>query len=344
MRVFIAGAGGAIGRPLVAQLVKRGHEVVAATRKREKLDALRALGAEAVAMEGLDAGSVGEAVARAEPDVIVHQMTALAGASDLKHFDDTFAVTNELRTRGSEHLLAAAGAVGVRRFVAQGYTGWPYAREGGPVKTEEDPLDPNPPATMRRSLEALRRQEELIAAASLEGLVLRYGSFYGPGASDELVELVRSRKLPLVGDGAGVWSWIHVADAAAATVAAVEGNVTGVLNVCDDEPAPVREWLPYLAEVLGAKPPRHVPVWLARRVAGEAVVSMMTQIRGASNAKAKRELGWQPRWSSWRQGFRDGLRDPLPSEMRLEWASGVHGSSEQWLDASIRGGAGSALY
>ena len=310
MRVFVAGAGGAIGRPLIAQLVERGHEVVATTRRREKLAALRELGAEAVVMDGLDAGSVGEAVERAEPEVVVHQMTALAGSSDLKHFDDTFAVTNELRTRGTEHLLAAADAVGARRFVAQGYAGWPYPRDGSRVKTEEDPLDPDPPApAMRRTLEGLIRQEDLVRSAPLDGVVLRYGSFYGPGASDELVEMVRRRRLPLVGDGAGVWSWIHVADAAAATVAAVESSATGAFNVCDDEPAPVAVWLPYLAEAIGAKPPRTIPVWLARLVAGDAVVAMMTRARGASNAKAKQELGWEPRWASWRQGFRDGLRE-----------------------------------
>ena len=306
MRVFVAGAGGAIGGQLIPQLLERGHVVVATTRKREKLAQLRAAGAEAVVMDGLDAASVGEAVARAEPEVIVHEMTALAGASDLKHFDAAFAVTNDLRTRGTEHLLAAAAAVDVRRFIAQGYSGWPFARAGSAVTTEEAPFDPAPPATMRRTLEALRRQEQLVAAAALEGVVLRYGSFYGPGASDELVDLVRARKLPLIGAGTGVWSWIHVDDAAAATVAAVEGAATGVFNIVDDDPAPVAAWLPYLAELLGA-PPRHVPVWLARLVAGEAVVAMMTQIPGASNAKATRALGWRPRWSSWRQGFRDGL-------------------------------------
>jgi nucleoside-diphosphate-sugar epimerase len=322
MRVFVAGAGGAIGRPLVARLVERGHEVVATTRKREKLDALRALGAEAVVMDGLDAGSVGEAVARAEPDVIVHQMTALTGALDLKHFDEAFAVTNELRTRGTEHLLAAADAVGVRRFLAQSYTGWPYPRTGGPVKSEEEPFDRNPPApAMRRTLEALIRQEELVAASSREGVILRYGSFYGPGASNELVELVRARKLPLVGGGTGIWSWIHVDDAASATVAAVEGEAIGVFNVCDDEPAPVSEWLPYLAEVCGARPPRHVPVWLARLVAGEPAAAMMTEIRGGSNAKAKRELDWVPQRRSWRQGFREwvhGGRRPAEPEPRRE--------------------------
>jgi nucleoside-diphosphate-sugar epimerase len=312
MRVFIAGAGGAIGRRLIPQLLARGHEVVATTRKREKLPYLQALGAEPIVMDGFDAGSVGEAVARAAPEVIVHQMTALAGVTDLKHFDESFAATNELRTRGTEHLLAAADAVRVCRFVAQGYTGWPYAREGGPVKTEADPFDTQAPAAaMQRTLHALLRQEELVTRTQLDGVVLRYGSFYGPGASDVLVELVRARKVPLIGDGAGVWSWIHIDDAAAATVAAIEGGATGVFNVVDDEPAPVSEWLPYLAQALGAKPPRRVPVWLARLVAGESVISMMTQIRGASNAKIKREFGWRPRWSSWRRGFRDGLRDVL---------------------------------
>jgi len=310
MRVFVAGAGGAIGRSLVPQLVARGHQVVATTRTREKLDALRARSVEPVVMDGLDAQSVGEAVARAEPDVIVHQMTALAGMTDLKHWEKSFAVTNELRTRGTENLLAAADAVGVRRLVAQGYTGWPNAHEGGPVKTEEDRLDPDPPRAMRSTLDALHRLEEVVAAAPLDGVVLRYGSFYGPGASEELVSLVRGRKLPLVGDGGGVWSWLHLDDAAAATVVAVETHATGVYNVVDDDPAPVSEWLPYLAQVVGAKPPRHLPVWLARLAAGEVVVSVMTGARGSSNAKVKRELGWEPRWGSWRQGFRDGLVDP----------------------------------
>jgi nucleoside-diphosphate-sugar epimerase len=292
---------------LVAQLVGAGHEVVATTRSSEKLELLRGLGAEAVVMDGLNGLQVGEAVARAEPDVIVHQMTALASMSDLRHFDRTFAVTNELRTKGTDHLLAAAEAAGVRRFVAQSYTGWDNIREGGPVKTVDDPLDPHPPAQQSRSLAAIRYLERAVREAPVDGLVLRYGSFYGPGASEQMLEPVRKRRMPVVGSGAGIWSWIHLDDAATATVAAVERGAPGVYNVVDDEPAPVAEWLPYLAEVVGAKPPRHVPVWLGRLAAGEVIVSMMTQIRGSSNAKAKRELGWRPRWASWRHGFRHAL-------------------------------------
>jgi nucleoside-diphosphate-sugar epimerase len=248
--------------------------------------------------------------------VIVHQMTALAGVDDLKHFDDTFAVTNELRTKGTDHLLAAAEAVGVRRFVAQSYTGWSNAREGGAVKTEADPLDPDPPKSQVRSLAAIRRLEWAVLNAPLEGIVLRYGSLYGPGASDELLEVVRKRKLPIVGDGGGVWSWIHVDDAASATAAAVERGGRGRFNVVDDEPAPVSEWLPYLAKCIGARPPRHVPVWLARLSVGEVGVSLMTQIRGSSNAKAKRKLGWEPRWT-WRQGF-EALVEPLTEGIPVE--------------------------
>jgi nucleoside-diphosphate-sugar epimerase len=309
MRVFVAGAGGAIGRRLVPQLVERSHSVVASTRSREKVDGLQALGAEPVVMDGLDAASVGEVVVRAEPDVVVHQMTALAGMSDLRRFDKEFAVTNELRTKGMDHLLAAAEAAGARRFVGQSYTGWPNIREGGPVKTEEDPLDPNPPAQQSESLAAIRHLERAVLDAPLEGVVLRYGSFYGPGASEPLVELVRKRKFPVVGSGDGIWSWIHVDDAAGATVAAVESRATGIYNIVDDDPAPVSEWLPYFGDKVGAKPPRHVPVWLARVIAGEVGVSGMTRIRGSSNAKAKRELGWQPRWASWRDGFQHGLAD-----------------------------------
>lgn len=309
MRVFLAGGSGAVGRRLTPQLVARGHHVIATTTSQDKLDGLRALGAEPVVVDGLDAVGVGEAIARAEPDAVIHQMSALAGEPDLRRFDDWFARTNELRTAGTENLLAAASAAGVNRFVAQSYTGWPNTREGGPVKTENDPLDSDPPGAQAKSLAAIRTLERAVLEAPLEGIVLRYGSLYGPGASDGLVELVRGRKLPILGSGDGVWSWIHVDDAAAATVAAVERGGRGVYNIVDDEPARVSEWLPYLAEQAGARPPRRLPEWLGRMVAGEVAVSFMTRIRGSSNARAKRELGWEPSWRSWREGFRHGLTD-----------------------------------
>lgn len=308
MRVFVAGAAGAIGMRLVPQLVERGHQVTASTRSGSRFDRLRALGAEAVVVDGLDAAAVGEVVAQAEPDVVVHQMTALAGKPDLRRFDKWFALTNRLRTEGTENLLAAAEAAGASRFVAQGYTGWPNARTGGPVKTESDPLDPRPAKAQVESLAALAFLDRVVPAAqSMEGVVLRYGSFYGPGASEPLVEMVRKRRLPIIGDGAGVWSWIHLDDAAAATVAAVERGSRGIYNVVDDDPAPVSEWLPYLAEVVGAKPPMRVPVWLGRLAAGQVAVNSMTQGKGSSNEKAKNALDWRPGWSSWRDGFRFGL-------------------------------------
>jgi nucleoside-diphosphate-sugar epimerase len=310
MRVFVAGASGAIGRRLVPALVAHGHQVTATTRTPQKVERLHALGAEPVIVDGLDAVRVGEAVARAEPDAIVHQMTALTGIADLKHFDRVFATTNELRTKGTDHLLAAATASGVERVVVQSYTSWPNIREGGAIKTEHDPLDPTPPAEQAESLAAIRHLEDAVLAAPLQGIALRYGSFYGPGELDPIVDMVRKRKLPIIGDGAGIWSWVHLDDAAAATVAALESDARGVYNVVDDEPAPVSQWLPYLAELIGAKPPRHVPVWLGRLAGGEVGVSMMTQIRGSSNAKAKRELGWQPSWPSWRDGFRAALTEP----------------------------------
>ena len=309
MRVFVAGASGVIGRRLVPQLVERGHEVVATTRRPEKSGGLTALGAAVAVMDGLDAAEVGEAVARAEPDVIVHQMTALAGMSDLRHFDAEFATTNELRTRGTDYLLAAADAVGVRRFVAQSYTGWPNERVGGSVKTEQDPLDSHPPKHQRRSIEAIGYLERAVTSSSPEGLVLRYGSLYGPGTSvsNEYAHLIRARKLPLVGKGTAIWSFIHVDDAAAATVRAVETGDPGLYNIVDDDPAPVATWLPYLAAVLGAPPPHRVPVWLARFAVGDVGVSVMTRVRGSSNAKARSGLGWEPRWSSWRSGFKHAL-------------------------------------
>ena len=317
MRVFVAGATGAVGRRLVPQLIARGHQVTATSRSPHHGGRFKALGAELAVVDGLDGAAVGEAVARAEPDAIVHQMTALAGKPDLRRFDRWFALTNELRTTGTEHLLAAAQAGGVTRFVAQGYTGWSNIRTGGPVKTEDDPLDPNPAKNQRAALAAIRFLERIVTEAPLEGIVLRYGNFYGPGASEALVEMIRKRKLPIVGEGAGIWSWTHLDDAAAATVAALERGRRGVYNIVDDEPAKVSEWLPYLAETIGAKPPMRVPVWFARLAAGEVVVKFMTESRGASNEKAKRELGWQPAWPSWREGFRHGLTEdasPAPAD------------------------------
>jgi nucleoside-diphosphate-sugar epimerase len=304
MHVFVAGAAGAIGTRLVPQLVQQGHRVTATTRNPDKLAALRALGADAVIMDGLDATSVAEAVARARPDAIVHQMTALAGKPDVRRFDRWFATTNQLRTTGTDNLLAAAAAADVQRFVAQSYTGWTNPTTGAPVKTESDQLDPEP---LKWSMAAIRYLEETVPAAPLDGIVLRYGNFYGPGASETLVELIRKRRFPLVGDGGGVWSWIHVDDAASAAVAALERGGSGVYNIVDDDPAPTAEWLPYLADAVGAKPPMRVPVWLARPMAGAVPVRWMTEGRGDSNAKAKRELGWEPVWRSWRDGFRDGL-------------------------------------
>jgi 2-alkyl-3-oxoalkanoate reductase len=310
MKVFVAGAAGAIGRQMLPQLAAQGHKVTATTRTPGKAAILRELGAEPVVVDGLDAVAVGEAVARAEPEVVIHQMTSLAGSFNLRNFDKMFAVTNQLRTQGTDHLLAAAAAAGVRRFVAQSFTGWNNIRDGGPVKTEDDPLDPSPPAMQRESLAAIRHLERVVLAASgVQGIVLRYGSFYGPGASDDFVDLIRKRRVPVIGDGAGVWSFLHIRDAAAATVAALEHGAPGVYNVVDDEPASVAEWLPYVARAVGAKAPRRVPVWLGRLAAGEVGVSMMTQIRGSSNAKAKRELGWRPAWPSWREGFSRGLAD-----------------------------------
>jgi nucleoside-diphosphate-sugar epimerase len=307
--VFVAGGTGVLGRRLVPQLVARGHQVTATTTSAAKLDLLGQLGAAGVVMDGLDAASVGEAVAAAQPDTIVHQMTAIspahAGQPDIKHIDRWFATTNRLRTEGTDHLLAAAEAAGVAHFAAQSYASWNGIRTGGWVKTEEDPLDPGDGTIMHAGAMAIRHVEDAVLGAG--GAVLRYGGFYGPGATDDQVELVRKRQFPLVGRGAGYSSWVHLDDAASATVLAVEQKVSGVFNIVDDEPAPASEWLPYLAACAGAKPPMRVPKWLARLLAGEAAVTMMTEGRGFSNAKAKRELGWELRYPSWRQGFREGL-------------------------------------
>jgi nucleoside-diphosphate-sugar epimerase len=310
MKVFLAGGSGVVGSHLIPQLVERGHDVVATTTRPQRVAGLEAAGARAIVADLLDGKAVADAVQDAEPDVVVHQATALSGPLSLRRFDESFALTNRLRTEGLDNLLAAAVAAGAPRFVAQSYTGWPNARDGGPVKTEADPLDPHSPAP--ESLAAIRKLEAAVTGSDgVAGVVLRYGSFYGPGTGlgegGELVELIRRRKLPVVGSGAGVWSFVHIDDAASATVAAIEGRVRGLYNVVDDDPAPVAEWLPYLAGALGAKPPRHVPVWLARMLIGEQGIAMMTEMRGASNEKAKRELGWRPAWPSWREGFEHGL-------------------------------------
>src|SRR5918994_25753 len=307
MRVFVAGATGAIGQQLVPRLVAAGHEVHGMTRSEAKQAMLRELGAVPVVADALDRDQVAEAVGRARPEVIVHQLTALTGV-DMRHLERDFALTNRLRSQGTDHLLSAGHAVGVRRFVAQSIGAVPYARTGGPVKVEEDPLDPAPPREMRGMVAAIRHLEQAVLGARwTEGIVLRYGAFYGPGTSlapgSAQTELVRKRKFPLVGDGGGVWSFIHVADAAEATVAAVEHGSRGVYNIVDDDPAPVAEWLPALAQELGAKKPMRVPRFIGRLLAGEAGVVMTTELRGASNAKAKRELGWRPAHPSWRQGL-----------------------------------------
>ena len=309
MKILVAGATGALGAQLVPRLVARGHDVAGMSRSPSKRDALRSLGATPVVADALDPEAVARAVAEADPEVIVHQLTALSGTLDMRHFDRSFAATNRLRTEGTDHLLAAGRAAGVRRFVAQSYAGWPFARQGGPVKTEDDPLDPEPAEAMRRTHDAIRHLEAAVTGAGwVEGIVLRYGGFYGPGTSldgpgSEHVELIRRRRFPVVGDGRGVWSFIHIEDAAEATVAAVERGHRGVYNIVDDEPAPVAEWLPAAATAFGARPPRRVPRWLGRMLAGEAATVMMTEVRGASNARAKRELGWRPAHPTWRDGF-----------------------------------------
>jgi nucleoside-diphosphate-sugar epimerase len=313
MKIFVAGATGALGRPLVAQLVARGHEVTGMTRSESKQDLLREFGARPVVADALDPDGVARAVAEAEPDVIVHQLTAI-GAFNPRRMERDFAATNRLRTEGTDHLLAAGRAVGVKRFIAQSFAPWPYARTGGMVKSEDDPLDNEPPAQVRTTLDAIKYLERAVTGAEwTEGIALRYGGFYGPGTSmgfgpqGEMIEMIRGRKFPLAGKGTGVWSFIHIEDAAAATVEAVEHGKRGVYNVVDDEPAPVAEWLPGLAKALGAKPPRRVPLWVARLAGGEVAAIMMRDLRGSSNSKAKRELGWQPRYPSWREGFAKGL-------------------------------------
>ena len=314
MKIFLAGATGALGRQLLPRLVGRGHEVTGMTRSESKQQLIRDLGGRPVVGDALDPESVAQAVAAAEPEVIVHQLTSIPHAPDMRHFARDFAQTNRLRTEGTDHLLAAARAVGASRFVAQSYAPAIYARAGGPVKAEDAPLDESPPDQLRETVDAIRHVESAVTAATwTEGVALRYGAFYGPGTNfslgpeDTMVEAIRKRQFPLVGRAGGVWSFIHIEDAAEATVNAIEGRGRGVYNVVDDEPATVADWLPVAAQAVEAPAPRRVPRWLGRLFAGEWATVMMTETRGASNAKAKSELAWTPRHASWRDGFATGL-------------------------------------
>lgn len=308
MKIFLAGGTGAMGKSLIPQLVSASHHVVATTRTADKNETLRALGAEPVIMDALEM----KAVIAAKPDAIVHQATSLGNVRNYRNFDKEFTLSNGLRTEGTKNLLEAARATGTRKFVAQSYSGWPNARTGGRIKMEEDALDSNPPKSMAQTLAAIRQLESMVLTApDLEGTVLRYGGFYGPGTSidthGDVVELVRHHKFPIISDGAGVWSFIHIEDAAAATKIAIEGAPAGLYNIVDDEPAEVSVWLPELARIIGARAPAHVPAWLGRLAAGESGIVMMTQSRGSSNAKAKRALNWQLKYPSWRDGFRNGF-------------------------------------
>jgi nucleoside-diphosphate-sugar epimerase len=306
MRIFVAGASGAVGQPLVRRLAEAGHEVVGMTRTPAKAARLRALGAEPVVADALDREAVIAAVVAARPDVVVHQLTAIATMK--RNLDASFVLTNRLRTEGTDHLIEAARAAGARRFVAQSFAPWSYKREGGQGKAEDAPLETDPPKHVKETLAAIRHLEAAVTGArDLEGIVLRYGGFYGPGTGlardGDMAEMVVKGRFPVVGDGGGVWSLVHIEDAAAATVAAIERGRPGVYNVADDEPAPVSEWLPALAETLGGRRPRRMPGFLGRLLLGPAGYAMMTEIRGISNAKAKRELGWTPTYPTWRQGF-----------------------------------------
>jgi len=308
MRILVAGATGAIGLQLVPQLIAAGHSVVGTTRTAAKAELIKRMGAEPVIADGLDAPAIRAAVIAAEPDTIIDQMTDLADVTDIRHFDRAFTATNRLRTQGIDFLLAAAREAGVGRFIAQSFCGWTYGRGGEEIKTETDALDPDPPEELRRTLQAIQHLEDAVTgSADPEGIVLRYGSFYGPDTgmlSRAMIDQLRGRRVPLIGGGGGQWSFIHVEDAAAATVAAVErGKPGNIYNIVDDEPAEVSEWLPALATLVGARSPIRVPAWLGRLFAGEHLVSMMTEVRGGSNAKAKQELGWRPAHPSWRQGF-----------------------------------------
>lgn len=312
MKVFVAGSTGAIGRSLLPLLIEKGHEVVALVRTPARAKDVEALGARAAVADALDPDGLRAAIRRAAPETVIHELTSLKGVTNFRRFDQDFALTNRFRTRTLDTMLAASRSFGARRFIAQSYCGWPYAREGSPVKTEDDPLDPNPPASFRESLAAIRHLEDTIRQTrDIEAVALRYGNLYGPGTdisdTGAVIHLVSRRRLPLFGSGAGIWSFIHVRDAASATVAAMSRGSPGIYNVVDDDPAPVNVWLPALANALGARPPRRLPAWLGALLLGEGGLSMMTLVRGGSNAKAKRELGWQPSFASWRRGFVEGL-------------------------------------
>ena len=311
MRVLVAGASGAIGRALVPALLARGHEFAGFVRSEEGGAWVANQGAEPLIADALDASAVMACFERFRPEAVAHQLTALNAAVDLRDFDAVFAKTNELRTRGTDNLIGAARQVGAHRFVAQSFCGWPYARVGGAVKTEDDPLDPNPPAAFRPTLDAIRCLEGAVTTAGFDGICLRYGGFYGPGtslsANGAIVEQVRRRRFPIIGSGGGIWSFIHIADAASATVAALEGEALGVFNVTDDEPAPVAAWLPVFAAAVGAKPPLHLPAWLGRLALPHHLYVMMTDVRGGSNARFKQTFAWRPAWATWREGFQRGL-------------------------------------
>ena len=312
MKIFVTGGTGALGKFLLPQLIDKGHEVVALTRSPDKAEGIEKTGASAVIADPLDKQQLTAAVRRAEPEVIIHQLTGLSSFSNFRKLDQEFALTNRFRTEVTDTLLAAARTIGTRRFIAQSYCGWPYAKKGGPIKNEEDPLDPKPPENFTKTLAAIKYLEDKMRNVTfLEGLALRYGSFYGPGNAigkgGSVYKLVRKRRLPIVGGGGGIWSFIHISDAAGATVAAVTNGAPGIYNIVDDEPAPVSKWLPALAKAIGAKPPYRIPHWLGELTIGKAGVSIMTSIRGCSNAKAKQELHWTPIYPSWRVGFVDAL-------------------------------------
>jgi nucleoside-diphosphate-sugar epimerase len=313
MKIFVAGSTGVVGKILVPQLIERGHEVFALVRNSQKSKDVKAAGAKAIIANALDKIELTESIKKTEPEVIIHQLTSLSNASgNFKKFDEEFELTNRFRTEATDTLISAACLVGARRFIAQSFCGWPFARERGPIKSEEDPLDPNPPAGFKRTLQAIKYLEKAVKSVTdFEALALRYGIFYGPDtgfSKDGLIAtLLRKHKMPIVGNGNGVWSFIHINDAVSATVNAISQGKPGIYNIVDNEPAPVKYWLPFLAEILETKPPSKIPAWIAQLIIGKAGVSMMTQIRGGSNAKAKRELLWKPVYSSWRQGFKEGL-------------------------------------